>query len=54
MTDYHAERIVESSGNWDDVRAAAKNAPNELMRYGKIDATPLLSVAGLHAHGAFA
>ena len=42
-----AQRVVESSGNWDDVRAeVAKNAPNELMRYEKIDATPLLGVAG--------
>lgn len=39
--------IVERGGTWDDVRAeVAKNAPNELMRYGKIDATPLLGVAG--------
>jgi len=41
------QRIVESGGNWDDVRAAvAKNAPNELMRYAKIDGAPLLGVAG--------
>jgi uncharacterized protein (DUF302 family) len=41
------ERIVADGGNWDDVRAAvAKNAPNELMVYAKIDATELLSVAG--------
>jgi uncharacterized protein (DUF302 family) len=41
------ERIVESGGTWNDVRAAvAKNAPNELMRYAKIDATALLGVAG--------
>jgi uncharacterized protein (DUF302 family) len=41
------QRIVERGGTWDDVRAAvAKNAPNELMRYAKIDATPLLGVAG--------
>jgi uncharacterized protein (DUF302 family) len=41
------QRIVESSGTWDDVRAAAAdNAPNELMVYAKIDATPLLCVAG--------
>jgi Domain of unknown function DUF302 len=41
------QRIVERGGTWDDVRAeVAKNAPNELMRYGKIDATPLLGVAG--------
>ena len=41
------QRIVGAGGTWDDVRAeVAKNAPNELMRYGKIDATPLLGVAG--------
>jgi Domain of unknown function DUF302 len=41
------QSIIERGGTWDDVRAeVAKNAPNELMRYGKIDATPLLGVAG--------
>jgi uncharacterized protein (DUF302 family) len=41
------QRIVESGGTWDEVRAAvARNAPNELMVYAKIDATPLLGVAG--------
>ena len=41
------QRIVESGGTWDDVRAkVAENAPNELMVYAKIDAVPLLSVAG--------
>ncbi|MGH9208304.1 MAG: DUF302 domain-containing protein [Acidimicrobiales bacterium] len=41
------ERILAEGGNWDDVRAAVtKNAPNELMVYGKIDATALLGVAG--------
>jgi len=41
------QRIVESGGTWDDVRAkVAENAPNELMVYAKIDATPLLGVAG--------
>ena len=40
-------RIVESGGAWDDVRAkVAENAPNELMVYAKIDAVPLLGVAG--------
>jgi hypothetical protein len=40
------QRIVESGGTWDDVRAkAAENAPNELMVYAKIDATPLLGIA---------
>jgi hypothetical protein len=30
------QRIVETGGTWDDVRAeVAKNAPNELMRYGR-------------------
>lgn len=41
------DRIVAQGGNWDDVRAAvAKNAPNELMVYAKIDGTALLGVAG--------
>lgn len=41
------QRIVESGGTWDEVRAkTAENAPNELMVYAKIDATPLLGVAG--------
>jgi len=41
------QRIVDAGGSWDDVRAAvAKNAPNELMVYAKIDATELLGVAG--------
>jgi uncharacterized protein (DUF302 family) len=41
------ERIVAAGGDWDEVRAAvAKNAPNELMMYAKIDATELLGVAG--------
>jgi len=41
--------IVESGGDWDDVlAAAAKNAPNELMVYAKIDATELFTVAGHH------
>jgi uncharacterized protein (DUF302 family) len=43
------QRIVESGGTWDEVRAAvARNAPNELMVYAKIDATGLLGVAGHH------
>jgi len=42
-----AQRIVAAGGTWDDVRAAvAKNAPNELMMYSKIDASELLGVAG--------
>lgn len=41
------QRIVDTGGTWDDVRTeVARSAPNELMRYGKIDATPLLGVAG--------
>jgi uncharacterized protein (DUF302 family) len=41
------QRIVETGGSWDDVRAAvAVNAPNELMVYAKIDGTELLAVAG--------
>lgn len=41
------QRIVAAGGSWDEVRAAvAKNAPNELMVYAKIDATELLGVAG--------
>jgi uncharacterized protein (DUF302 family) len=43
------QAIVERAGSWDDVRAAvAVNAPNELMVYAAIDATPLLAVAGHH------
>jgi hypothetical protein len=39
--------IAGSGGDWDDVlAAAAKNAPNELMVYAKIDATELFSLAG--------
>ena len=41
------QRIVESGGTWDEVRAkVAENAPNDLMVYAKIDAVPLLGVAG--------
>jgi uncharacterized protein (DUF302 family) len=40
-------KIAESGGDWDDVlTTAAKNAPNELMVYAKIDATELFSLAG--------
>lgn len=40
-------KIAESGGDWEDVlAAAAKNAPNELMVYAKIDATELFSLAG--------
>jgi uncharacterized protein (DUF302 family) len=39
--------IVKSGGDWDEVLAlAAKNAPNELMVYARIDATELFTVAG--------
>jgi hypothetical protein len=39
--------IADSGGDWNDVlAAAAKNAPNELMVYAKIDATELFSLAG--------
>jgi hypothetical protein len=39
--------IVESGGTWDDVLAqAAENAPNDLMVYAKIDATPVMRAAG--------
>jgi hypothetical protein len=41
------QAIVERGGDWDDVlAAAAANAPNDLMVYAKIDALPLLSLAG--------
>jgi hypothetical protein len=41
--------IVNSGADWDAVRAVtAKNAPNELMVYAKIDATELFTVAGHH------
>src|ERR1700737_4849080 len=35
------QQISDSAGTWDDVRAAVTaNAPNELMVYAMIDATP--------------
>ncbi|MFJ7903232.1 DUF302 domain-containing protein [Streptomyces sp. NPDC096198] len=41
------ELIAETGGSWDDVRAAmAVNAPHDLIRYGRINATDLLAVAG--------
>ncbi len=41
------QAIVERGGGWDDVLAAAAiNAPNDLMVYAKIDALPLLRLAG--------
>ena len=40
-------RVITRGGSWDDVRAAAEaNAPNGLMVYWSIDATPLMAVAG--------
>ncbi len=39
--------IVTGGGSWDDVRAAADaNAPNGLIVYWTIDATPLMGAAG--------
>jgi uncharacterized protein (DUF302 family) len=41
--------ITARGGSWDDVRAAVgANAPNGLMIFTKIDATPLMSAAGHH------
>ena len=41
------QRILAEGGNWDDVRVAVtKNAANELMVCGKIDAIPQLGIAG--------
>ena len=41
------QRISESGGGWADVvSAVAANAPNGLMIFAKIDATPLMAVAG--------
>jgi hypothetical protein len=41
------QAIVDRDGSWDDVlAAAAANAPNDLMVYAKIDALPLLGLAG--------
>src|SRR5580693_8184511 len=43
------QQISDSAGTWDDVRAAVTaNAPNELMVYAMIDATPHMAVAGHH------
>jgi hypothetical protein len=42
-----AAKIAERGGSWDEVLAAAAiNAPNDLMVYAKIDALPLLCLAG--------
>jgi hypothetical protein len=41
------QAIVARGGSWDDVlAAAAANAPNDLMVYAKIDALPLMRLAG--------
>ena len=41
------QAIIDRGGGWDDVLAAAAiNAPNDLMVYAKIDALPLLWLAG--------
>ncbi len=41
------QAIIDRGGGWDDVLAAAAiNAPNDLMVYAKIDALPLLGLAG--------
>jgi uncharacterized protein (DUF302 family) len=42
-------RLVADGANWDDVRAAAAdNAPNGMMIFASIDATPLTALAGNH------
>jgi uncharacterized protein (DUF302 family) len=44
-------RIVEEGGDWRDVVVAAEaNAPNGLMIYWRIDASPVLHVAGHQGH----
>lgn len=44
-------RIVEAGGEWRDIVAAAEaNAPNGLMIYWRVDATPVLRVAGHDGH----
>jgi uncharacterized protein (DUF302 family) len=41
------QRLVAGGGDWDQVRrVVAENAPNDLMVYAKIDAAPLLGIAG--------
>jgi uncharacterized protein (DUF302 family) len=42
-------KIAARGGSWDEVRSAvASNAPNGLMIFASIDATPLMSAAGHH------
>ena len=39
----------QSKGSWHDFQAAvAANAPNDLMIFGKIEATPVIALAGHH------
>jgi hypothetical protein len=41
------ERIAETGGSWDDVRAVmAVQAPNDLVRFARINGTSLFSIAG--------
>ena len=41
------QQIAADGGDWEQVRrVVAEGAPNDLMVYAKIDATPLLSIAG--------
>jgi uncharacterized protein (DUF302 family) len=43
------DEIAARGGSWNEVRAAvASNAPNGLMVFASIDATPLMSAAGHH------
>ncbi len=43
------DAIVARGGSWEEVTAAvAAYAPNDLMIYATIDATPLMTVAGHH------
>ncbi|MFF3559417.1 DUF302 domain-containing protein [Streptomyces sp. NPDC002574] len=41
------ELVEEAGGTWDDVREAmAVNAPHDLIRYGRINGTQVLKLAG--------
>lgn len=41
------QEVADRAGSWDDIlAAAARNAPNDLMVYAKIDTLPLLALAG--------
>jgi hypothetical protein len=48
FVDMHAlNKITARRGSWDEVRAAvASNAPNGLLIFAAIDATPLMAIAG--------